>query len=252
MDAVRQHEGAWPGQTAPAKGRFSAKTGSAWPYACPKPGDATTVGIVDGEDGARWRLRRILDKSGEFRCVACYGSGEEAIREAPKARPQIVLMGLRLPGISGFQCMGLLKGFLPRLRVVLVSEAFDLPTISAGSVAGGDGYLRKPYSRVECLNALAFARGRCPSAVQHCVEAGVVAAGSVPESTGLLTHREEDVMRGLGKGRLYKEIADQLGISLSAVHKHQHNIFLKLHVGNRTEAILRWHDPEPARIPEFF
>ena len=48
-------------------------------------------------------------------------------------------------------------------------------------------------------------------------------------------------MRRLEKGLLYKEIADELGISLSAVHKHQHNIFLKLHVGNRTEAILRWH-----------
>jgi len=240
MDAVRQRASARRLQTAPGKGRFFAKTRSAWCYACPKPGDATTVGIVDGDDGARRRLRRILERSGEFRCVACYGSGEEAIREAPKVRPQIVLMGLRLPGISGFQCMGRLKGLMPWLRVVLVSEAFDLPTISAGSVAGGDGYLRKPYSRVECLNVLAFARGRCRSAVQHGAEAGVVAAGSVPESTGLLTHREEDVMRRLGNGLLYKEIADELGISLSAVHKHQHNIFLKLHAANRTEAILRW------------
>ncbi len=240
MDAIRPGSSAQRPETAPRKGRFSAKIVSAWCYACPKPGEATTVGIVDGDYGARRRLRRILERSGEFRCVACYGSGEEAIREAPKVRPQIILMGLRLPGISGFQCIGLLKRFMPWLRIVLVSEAVDLRTLSAGSVAGGDGYLRKPYSRVECLNALAFARGRCASAVQHCAEAGAVAPESLPESTGLLTPREEDVMRRLGKGRLYKEIADELGISLSAVHKHQHNIFLKLHVGNRTEAILRW------------
>src|SRR6266436_5669209 len=117
MDAVRPDASARPPETEPGKGRFSAKSGSAWRYACSKPGDATTVGIVDCGDGARRRLRRILETSGEFRCVACYGSGEEAIREAPKVRPQIVLMGLRLPGISGFQCMGRLKGFMPWLRV---------------------------------------------------------------------------------------------------------------------------------------
>jgi DNA-binding NarL/FixJ family response regulator len=220
-------------------------------YAGSKPGDATTVGIVDGDHGARLRLRRILETSGEFRCVARYGSGEEAIREAPKVRPQIVLMGLRLPVISGFQCMGLLKDFMPWLRVVLVSEGVDLPVISAGSVADGDGYLTKPYSRGQCLAALAFARGRCRSAVQHGADAGVLSAGGALKSTRLLTEREEDVMRRLGKGRLYKEIADELGISFSAVHKHQHNIFLKLHVGNRTEAILRWHASKPAPIRQF-
>src|SRR5713226_5857888 len=200
MDAIRPGSSAQRPETAPRKGRFSAKIVSAWCYACPKPGEATTVGIVDGDYGARRRLRRILERSGEFRCVACYGSGEEAIREAPKVRPQIILMGLRLPGISGFQCIGLLKRFMPWLRVVLVSEAVDLQIMSAESVAGGDGYLTKPYSRGQCLATLAFARGRCRSAVQHGAEAGVVAAGGLSESTRLLTDREEDVVRGLEKG----------------------------------------------------
>ncbi len=59
-------------------------------------------------------------------------------------------------------------------------------------------------------------------------------------------------MGRLEKGLLYKEIADELGISFSAVHKHQHNIFLKLHVGNRTEAILKWHASKPAPMLQFF
>src|SRR5260370_35768493 len=136
MDAVRQDGGAWRWQTAPGKGPFSAKTGSAWCYACPKPGDASTVGIVDGDDGARRRLRRMLETSGKFRCAACYGSGEEAIREAPKVRPQIVLMDLRLPGVSGFQCMGGLKSFMPWLRVGLATECVGLRIHPPRSRAG--------------------------------------------------------------------------------------------------------------------
>ena len=198
------------------------------------------IAIVDGDTDTRFFLQRILEQSGGYRCVGCYTNGEEALRGIPGARPRIVLMDVRMPGISGIECMRRLKGRLPGLIVVLVSELTDPETMSAALAAGGDGYLTKPFAVAQCLATVRFSARRERSAPPDGGEA------NGPSTRGdeftRLTDREHHVMSCLAKGLLYKEIADELRLSFSTVHKLQHRIFLKLHVSNRTEAVTRWQE----------
>jgi DNA-binding NarL/FixJ family response regulator len=199
-----------------------------------------TVAIVDGDAETRFFLQRIIEQSGGYRCVGCYVSGEEASREIPGARPRIVLMEVRLPGISGIECMRRLKGRLPGLIVVLVSALTDPETMSAALAAGGDGYLTKPFAVAQCLATVRFSVRRDPSARPVSGEAKAPSSGG--EECTRLTDREHHVMSCLEQGLLYKEIADELHLSFSMVHKLQHRIFLKLRVNNRTEAVTRWRN----------
>ena len=199
------------------------------------------IAIVDGDAETRFFLQRILEQSGGYRCVGSYTSGEEALREIPGAHPRIVLMDVRMPGISGIECMRRLKGRLPGLIVVLVSELTDTETMSAALAAGGDGYLTKPFAIAQCLATVRFSV-RCYSFAppdRAEVNGPSTRAG---EELARLTDREHQVMNCLAKGLLYKEIADELRLSFSTVHKLQHRIFLKLHVSNRTEAVTRWQE----------
>ena len=200
-----------------------------------------TVAIVDGDAETRFFLQRIMEQSGGYRCVGCYVSGEEALREIPGTRPRIVLMEIRLPGISGIECMRRLKGRLPGLIVVLVSALTDPETISAALAAGGDGYLTKPFAVAQCLATVRFSVRPYRSAPPDRAEVNGPSKRGGEELTRL-TNREQHVMSCLANGLLYKEIADQLRLSFSTVHKLQHRIFLKLHVNNRTEAVTKWRN----------
>jgi len=185
--------------------------------------------IVDDEDSIRLILCKILEDSGNFRCVGTYASGEEAIRGAPGMSPEVVLMDIRMPGISGIECMGLLKKTMPGLIVVLVTGLADPETMAEALAAGGDGYLTKPFTASQCLATVTFAlRGQTPSST----------GGG--DACSRLTKQENEVMRCLAEGLLDKEIADQLCISSWSVRKHLRKIFPKLHVGNRTEAAREW------------
>ena len=152
----------------------------------------------------------------------------------------VALLDIQMQRISGTECIRQLKLLQPRLVVVFVTSLTDHHTISRAVSAGADGYLVKPFSREQCLTALRFTVGRCWRPLGR--------LASAAEGTGHerihLTRRERQVMGGLEKGLLYKEIAEELGISFSAVHKHQHKIFTKLGASNRTEAITKWREQQ--------
>lgn len=141
---------------------------------------------------------------------------------------------------SGIECIRQLKMMQPRLVVVFATNLTDHHTMSRAVSAGADGYLVKPFSREQCLTTLRFTVTRCWRPPGRLTPAA--------EGTGnrriQLTTRERQVIGGLEKGLLYKEIADELGISFSAVHKHQHKIFTKFGASNRTEAITKWREQQ--------
>jgi len=203
--------------------------------------DLTNVAIVADNDDACWFLHRILQRSREFRCVGCYASAEEATLEVPRTRPRAVLMSIQLPGMSSMEYMRMLKGLLPGLGVVLVSRIANLETISTARKAGADYYLTIPFTIVQCLTAVRFTVGQSGAGKGDTSAVGQPFAGGGPEDSRL-TKRENEVMRGFEKGMLYKEVADELGISRSTVHFHQHAIFQKFHVSNRTEAVNGWRE----------
>jgi DNA-binding NarL/FixJ family response regulator len=123
----------------------------------------TEFAIVDDEDSIRLVLCTLLEQTSTFRCVASYASGEEALLGVPRVRPEIVLMDIRMPGISGLECMRELKQAIPGLIVVLISGLTDPETMASALAAGGDGYLTKPFTASQCLATLTFAlRARTP------------------------------------------------------------------------------------------
>lgn len=190
--------------------------------------------IIGSHAPSRAALEQILDQPSEFKCVGSYADGDQAIREALYIGPDLALMDIHANATSGLDCVRRLKGVRPAVIPVLITGFTDRKTTAEAVAAGVEGYLAKPFSMEQCLATLRF----------------VLRRTSVPErlpdppkiGRPGLTNRENQVLEGLAKGLLYKEIADQLGISFSAVHKYQHNIFVKLQVSNRTEAIAKWRE----------
>jgi NarL family two-component system response regulator LiaR len=198
--------------------------------------------IICPQDEPRLSLERILEQPGEFRCVGSYPDGDKAIREARFIAPDVALMDIQMNAISDFGCVRGLKGVHPGLIPVWVTGLTDQDTLAQAVAAGVEGCLAKPFSLEQCLATLRFVVRRSGVSGPIAAQPATAPADSITNGAVRLTGREKQVLEGLAKGLLYKEIADQLGISFSAVHKHQHNIFVKLHVSNRTEAIAKWRE----------
>ena len=206
----------------------------------PVPNQRIKVVVVDEHDATRSSLRRMIDQSRDFESAGAFCEGEEAIVEVAMAGADVALLDIQMQKISGIECIRQLKMMQPRLVVVLATSLTDRHTMSRAVSAGADGYLLKPFSHEQCLTTLRFTVGRCWRSLGQLTSA---AAGTGNRRIQL-TARERQVIIGLEKGLLYKEIADELGISFSAVHKHQHKIFAKLGASNRTEAITKWREPQ--------
>ena len=181
--------------------------------------------------------------------VGVYSTGQRALRELPKVRPDVVLMNIKLPGISGIECVGAFRRLPPPLSliVLILTDHDEDDLIFDAFKAGAHGYLLKrhisgkeleaaivdvmaggrPMSRIIAQKVIAYFENIRPT---YCL------ACQCPS----LTARENDVIRCFSNGLLYKETADELRISYSAVHKHQHKAFLKLQAANRSEAIRKW------------
>jgi DNA-binding NarL/FixJ family response regulator len=199
------------------------------------------VAIVDDEADTRIMLEDILTRSGRYYCAGSYSSAYQALELIPRIRPQLVFMDIRMPGMSGIECARRIKATLPQLKIIILTGVFDPASITEASRAGSDGYLTKPFTADQLLASLRFALS---SGSQLPKEINPIQRDAPPNSRradgGLLTVRENEVMKFLAKGYLYKEIEAQMHLSGSVVKKVQHKIFLKLGVSNRTEAVSRW------------
>ncbi len=192
----------------------------------------------DGEMGAF--LERVLTNSGLLQCSGTYPCAEDALADMLTVCPDVVLINLRLPEISGIKCARTLRTLFPRLAIIAISGVRDSSTIEEASDAGCDAYLAKPFSIDQLFATVQFSlslRGKR-------LEGFRAVAREKCASAGLFTAREREVIAHLANGDLYKEIADKMGISFSLVHKVQNRLFQKLKARNRTEAIKIWQRVE--------
>jgi DNA-binding NarL/FixJ family response regulator len=153
------------------------------------------------------------------------------------------LMDINLPGMSGIDCVEKLKAIDPSLPIVMLTVFEDTDKIFKALVAGACGYLVKRTPPEEILAAIKEVhRGGAPMSTQ--IARKVVQSfhkmGLSPKDTENLTDRETQILEGLAKGYLCKEIADNLGISLETVRTHMKKIYEKLHVRSRTQAVLKY------------
>jgi DNA-binding NarL/FixJ family response regulator len=208
----------------------------------------TTVSIVEDDEGIRSSLVQMLDGSSGFRCNAGYPDAESALQRIPANKPDVVLMDINLPGLSGIECMRRLKTAAPGLRVVMLTVYDDEDHIFESLKAGADGYLLKRTSRAALTASLTdMLQGGVPMSRQiaRCVlqyfrdlNQAPAARKPTPE-VDTLTEREREILQKLTEGFHYKEISSALDISIHTVRNHIRSIYEKLHVHSRTEAVVK-------------
>jgi DNA-binding NarL/FixJ family response regulator len=200
------------------------------------------VAIVEDDRGLREQLTQILGAARDVRFVGACASGEEAIERIPGLRPDVVLMDIKLPGMSGIECVVQLKRILPSLQVIMLTVYEDSERIFRALKAGADGYLVKSSPPEVLLEAIDDVhRGGSPmsSHIARKVVRHFHLVGPAVEASQNLSPREQEVLNLLCSGYLYKEIAEQLGIGIETVRTYVKNICQKMHVRNRVEAVAR-------------
>lgn len=201
------------------------------------------VGIVEDNKKIREGLATLIDGSEGFRCKAFYETAEEALRKFPLEIPDVVLMDINLPGISGIECLIRLKEILPDVQVMMLTVYEDDELIFKSLVAGATGYILKRTPPIELLDAIKEIHGG-GSPMSDQIARKVVQAfqqsGKSSNETENLSEREAEILSYLSKGYHDKEIADKLFLSVKTVRTHLRNIYKKLHVRSRTEAVLKY------------
>ena len=178
-----------------------------------------------------------------MQCVGAHPSGEDALRRIPAEQPDVVLMDINLPGMSGIECVSRLKELLPKTQVLMLTTYEESDLIFDSLRQGASGYLLKNIPPAELVQAVEQVHaGGAPMSMQ--IARKVVnhfqRIKKVDAEADQLTKREQEILALLAKGFLYKEIADQLGITLSTVRAHLHAVYEKLHVQSRTQAVVKF------------
>ena len=202
-----------------------------------------TVAIVEDNRGTREELLRLFNRATGLKCLRAYASGEEAILGIPREPPQVAVVDINLPGITGIDCVSQLKRQCPEMQVLMLTTYEETELIFSSLRAGANGYLLKNMPADELVQAVVdVCAGGAPMSMQ--IARKVVAhfhkRRSGASELSQLTPRENEILQLLAKGRLYKEIASQLGISMSTVRTHIHSVYEKLHVQSRTEAVVKF------------
>jgi len=201
-----------------------------------------TVALVEDDPGLREQLVRILKSAPDIDCVGAFATAEEALEQIPALHPDVVLMDIKLPGMSGIDCVARLKKTLPALQIVMVTVYEDSERIFLALKAGASGYLLKSSPPEQLLAAIRDVHaGGAPmsSHIARKVVRHFHGLGPAPEQKPPLSPRERQVLDLLSTGFIYKEIADQLDIGVETVRTHVKSICQKMHARNRLEAVAR-------------
>lgn len=204
---------------------------------------AITVSIVEDNRGTRDSLVELIKRAPGIRCLNAYNSAEAALVGIPKENPDVALVDINLPGINGIELVTKLKIALPKLQMLILTSYEESRMIFDALRAGASGYLLKKTIPTELIPAIESVHaGGAPMSVQiarQVVNYFHEIARPVSD-VEKLTKREQEVLELLAKGFLYKEICDQLGITLPTVKSHLKQIYEKLHVQTRTEAAVKF------------
>jgi DNA-binding NarL/FixJ family response regulator len=201
-----------------------------------------SVVIVEDDSGLREQLVKILETARDIACVGAYASAEAALPKIMEKRPDVVLMDIKLPRMSGIQCVAEIKKAVPLMQVIMVTVYEDSERIFRALKAGANGYLIKSSPPGQLLEAIRDVyKGGAPmsSPIAHKVVKHFHLVGISPKESENLSPREQEVLELLGQGFIYKEIADQLKIGAETVRTYVKNICLKMHVRSRLEAVAR-------------
>ena len=201
------------------------------------------VCIVEDNADIRESVTELLNSVPGISCLGAYASAEAAVQDLPSQKPDVALVDIHLPGMNGIGCVARLKTRLPRLQVLMLTRYEQSDLIFDSIRAGASGYLLKHTPANELIQAIEQVHaGGAPMTMQIARKV-IEHFRQIPDpATELekLTAREQEVLALLAKGYLYKEIADELKISINTLRNHLRTIYDKLHVHSRTEATLKF------------
>jgi DNA-binding NarL/FixJ family response regulator len=201
------------------------------------------VSLVEDDPGIRENLQLLLESSEGFEFLQAYSSGEEALQLIPGKLPDVVIVDINLPGISGIEVTRKLKATFPALQILILTMYEDSDQVFDALRAGAAGYLLKRTNSEKILEGLREIKSGCSpmsGSIARMVVQHFQQALRPPPGQTALSPREKQILQGLSEGYRYKEIAAQLGITYDTVRAHIRNIYEKLHVTSRTEAVVKF------------
>ena len=199
-----------------------------------------TLAIVEDLDEVRDGLKNFISLSQDFKVIDTFKTAEEAAYDLPKLKPDIVIMDINLPGMNGIECIRQIKDKTPGTQFMMFTVYENDEKVFEALKAGASGYLLKNTGLVQLIESLKeLYNGGSPMSANIARKLVTLFRSEQKETANLeiLSNRENEILQFLSTGLLYKEIAEQLSISVSTVRQHIHHIYEKLHVQNRTEAI---------------
>jgi DNA-binding NarL/FixJ family response regulator len=203
---------------------------------------AIAVSIVEDDAQARKIFANWINGASGFRLAGDWGDAEKALEALPAKKPNVVLMDINLPGMSGVDAVKHLKPLLPDTQFVMLTVYEDADHIYNALSAGATGYLLKQTPRAELLGAVEDVhRGGSPmtSNIARKVVQSFKQGARLNAEEGL-SPREQEVLDLLARGYLYKEIAERLNISVPTVNTYVRRMYEKLHVRSRAQAVAKY------------
>lgn len=201
------------------------------------------VALVEDQPEVRESWTRLLNSFSDFACVCACTSGEEALRIIPQVQPDVILMDIFLPRMSGIECTARLKVLLPQIQIIILTAMDDQELVFLALEAGADGYLLKRTKpadlRAALLDVLGGGAPMTGQIARRVIESFRRKAKTRDESVRLSV-REEQILLLLSQGHSNKLIADKLDLSIDTVCSHLKHVYYKLHVSSRTEAVVRY------------
>lgn len=201
---------------------------------------SSPIRVIIAEDHTLVRegTREILEREPDIQVVGEAARGDEAVRQALEHNPDVLLMDMRMPGMNGIEATREVAAQAPSVKVLILSAHEDEDYVREALAVGASGYLLKTAPGRELVEGIrAVASGSTilsPELTRKLAQARLEPS----RASDRLSSREFAVLRLIAQGRANKEVALELGISLRTVEGHLHNIFEKLRVGSRTEAVV--------------
>ena len=209
---------------------------------------AIAVSIIEDDAHARKILAGWVARASGFTLAGDWGDAEAALVALPERKPDVVLMDINLPGISGVEAVKKLKPVLPKTQFVMLTVYEDADHIYDALAAGATGYLLKQTPRAELLTAIEEVHGGGSPMTSNIARKVVQSFRQTPAVIPAgeeLSAREQEVLDLLARGYLYKEIADRLNISIPTVNTYVRRMYEKLHVRSRGQAVAKYSQRSP-------
>jgi DNA-binding NarL/FixJ family response regulator len=201
------------------------------------------IALVEDQPEVCRHWKELIGAFDDFHCVGTCTSGEEALKVLPEIKPDLVLMDIFLPRMSGIECTARLKEALPQTPVLMLTASDNEDLVFPAFEVGADGYLAKHIRPAELRTALLeVLKGGVPmtSGIARRVAAYFRDRAKLRGEKVALSARESEVLMLLSKGYANKEIADKLGLGIETVQTYLKHIYRKMHVHSRSEALVKY------------